>query len=98
MQFRSKLTIAVLLATGFAAGGCRPADPVAGFIERQDSLPPDQRVPDWDRTRRLMLRRAPAVGEAAPDFTLAALDGSGDIRRSAFHESRPLVLIFGSFT
>ncbi len=98
MQMRSIFVMAAALTTAFAAAGCQPADPVVGFIERQDSLPLDQRVPDWERTRRLMLRRAPAVGEAAPDFTLAAIDGSGDIRRSAFHENRPLVLIFGSFT
>lgn len=77
---------------------CQPNDPVAMFIKQQDGLPPEQRVPDWERTKRLMLRKAPAVGDVAPDFALATLDGSQTIRMSEFHESRPLVLIFGSFT
>ncbi len=78
--------------------GCAPRDPMAAFIAKQDSLPPEERVPDWERTRRLILRTAPAVGDVAPDFELPLLDGSGEIRRSEFHEGRPLVLVFGSFT
>ncbi len=77
---------------------CVPADPRADFIRRMDAAPPDERPPDWERMRRLMLRPAPAVGEVAPDFTLATADGERTITRSAFHESRPLVLVFGSYT
>lgn len=89
------------LALGIVCGGlsaCQPADPVATFIARQDSLPPDKRVPDWERTKRLMLRPAPCVGDVAPDFSLPTLDGSRTIHRGEFHENRPLVLVFGSFT
>ncbi|MBX3394151.1 MAG: hypothetical protein KF841_02160 [Phycisphaerae bacterium] len=100
---RSALTeraavVGVLVALSGAFGGCQSPDPVASFIQRQDSLPPDQRVPDWERTKRLMLRPAPAIGEPAPDFALATLDGARTIRMSEFREARPLVLIFGSFT
>lgn len=92
------VVVGALVAMSAAIWGCQPADPVAAFIQRQDSLPPDQRVPDWERTKRLMLRPAPAVGELAPDFALATVDGTRTIRMSEFRESRPLVLIFGSFT
>lgn len=94
----SAVTCGFMLLCAFAMSGCQPGDPVAAFIQQQDSLPADQRVPDWDRTKRLMLRAAPKVGDVAPDFELVSLDGSRTIRMSAFHESRPLVLVFGSFT
>ncbi|HWL92581.1 MAG TPA: hypothetical protein VNT79_03520 [Phycisphaerae bacterium] len=95
--YRILLGVALLICI-LSALGCQPADPMDSFVKQQESLPPDQRVPDWEKTKTLMSRRAPAVGEAAPDFTLATLEGSRTIRRSAFHESRPLVLLFGSFT
>lgn len=77
---------------------CQRPDPVAAFISKQDALPPEERVPDWDRTKRLMLRKAPAVGDVAPDFSLVTLDGSSTLKMSELHASRPLVLVFGSFT
>ncbi len=80
------------------ASACVPADPAADFVRRMDAAPPGERLPDWERTRRLILREALAVGQVAPDFTLATADGNTTITRSAFHESRPLVLIFGSYT
>ena len=76
--------------------GC--GSPAQRFIERMDSLPPEERVPNWETTRALMQRPSPTVGSLAPDFTLHTPDGSQTITRSAFQASRPLVLIFGSFT
>lgn len=68
------------------------------YIRMVDAKPADERPPGWDNVKTWMARRAPAVGERAPDFTLPTSDGDATITRSAFHESRPLVLIFGSYT
>jgi hypothetical protein len=38
------------------------------------------------------------VGDAAPDFTLSTLDKSGAVRLSSFRGSKPVVLVFGSYT
>jgi hypothetical protein len=86
----------IMIATAMLFGAC--ADPAEDFIRRTDAMPPDQRPPHWEETRRLMLRPAPRVGEPAPDFTLVTVDGSQRITRSKFHPDRPLMLIFGSFT
>jgi peroxiredoxin len=43
-------------------------------------------------------RPVPAVGAAAPDFTLKTVDGATAITRSKYHPDKPLVLVFGSFT
>ena len=42
--------------------------------------------------------KAPAVGDAAPDFELPLLGGDERVRLSAFRGQRPVALIFGSFT
>ena len=76
--------------------GC--GDPSEKFMARVDEAPAGQRPPDWDRTRALMARRAPAVGELAPDFTLPTPDGSRMVMRSELQGRRPMVLVFGSFT
>ena len=38
------------------------------------------------------------VGDGAPDFDLERLDKSARVRLSAFRGSRPVVLVFGSYT
>jgi len=48
----------------------------------------------WVRARRGKL----AVGQEAPDFDLATRDGGSRVRLSALRGSRPVVLIFGSYT
>src|SRR5712675_2470111 len=37
-------------------------------------------------------------GETAPDFTLAAYDGKGEVTLSSFRGKQPVVLVFGSYT
>jgi len=39
-----------------------------------------------------------AVGQAAPDFELAARDGSGRVRLSSVRQEKPVVLVFASYT
>ena len=38
------------------------------------------------------------VGDPAPDVPLVSLDGKNQLKLSAFIGTKPLVLIFGSFT
>lgn len=37
-------------------------------------------------------------GDAAPDFTLPAQDGSRNVSLSSYRGERPVVLVFGSYT
>lgn len=74
------------------------ADPALAMIARMDALPPEEQLPNWSVTRELMLRTPPAVGEPAPDFALATFDGSEVITLSEFQPTRPVVLVFGSWT
>lgn len=78
----------------------RPADedPAQAFIRMADLMPADKRPPNWDEVKRRMARRAPRVGDPAPDFTLKSLDGKQTVTRTKYHPDRPLVLVFGSFT
>lgn len=80
--------------------GCAMSDEqmTAEFIAYMDAKPPEERVPNWETTKALMLREAPKVAEDAPDFTLETRDGSESIRLSKFEGDRPVVLIFGSWT
>lgn len=98
MQRRSPATWFLILAAGVPFIGCHRGDPAERMIRMVDAMPPERQPPDWARTKALMSRRPPAVGEPAPDFTLPKLDGSGSITLSRFAADRPRVLIFGSFT
>ena len=90
----------LMAAMTFAALGLADSnnDPASRFIARMDSAPPQQRVPNWDHIKAMMLREPPKVGEPAPDFELKTLDGKETIKLSQFKGSRPVVLIFGSYT
>ena len=70
----------------------------ADFIATMDAKPPEDRVPNWEATKALMLREAPKIGELAPDFSLETRDGSESIRLSQFKGEKPVVLVFGSWT
>jgi hypothetical protein len=48
----------------------------------------------WKSARAGHLR----VGDAAPDFTLPLLDHSTSVTISSFRGSKPVVLVFGSYT
>ena len=42
--------------------------------------------------------KAPAVGDEAPDFDLPLLGSPARVRLSSFRGTRPVALIFGSYT
>ena len=42
--------------------------------------------------------KAPAVGDDAPDFDLPLLNSSARVKLSGFRGTRPVALIFGSYT
>lgn len=50
--------------------------------------------PMWKSARAGKL----APGDTAPDFELEKADRSGKVRLSSFRGSRPVVLVFGSYT
>ena len=41
---------------------------------------------------------APKAGDLAPDFELFDPDAANPVRLSDYHERKPVVLVFGSFT
>ena len=72
-------------------------DGVARTIE---SMPAEMRE-HMERTRGFLAQRsgkAPQVGDAAPDFDLALLDGDGARVRLSGLRGKPVGLIFGSYT
>ena len=48
----------------------------------------------WSRARAGVLN----VGDSAPDFRLRTLDKTAEVSLSSFRGSKPVVLIFGSYT
>jgi hypothetical protein len=48
----------------------------------------------WSRARSGTVQ----VGDTAPDFKLSRLDKSGEVQLSSFRGSKPVVLVFGSYT
>ncbi len=99
MSNHKTAALAGLLAV-LPVAGCaiRQEQVTARFIKDMDAKPPEQRVPNWESTRALMLREAPRVGEVAPDFMLPTRDGSGSMGPAQFEGDRPVMLIFGSWT
>jgi len=91
-----------------AAGS--PVDPqwsVRGMVLSQlrhgrGNAPPDSPLTLQDVMasadyRDLMTAKV-AVGDSAPDFDLPELEGGGTLRLSSLLESKPVALIFGSYT
>ncbi len=91
----SGFVIALLRLFGCAPNGDEYAK---RWIAEMDARPPEERVPNWENTRAMMMRKPPAVGDKAPDFTLETRGGDETIRLSQFQTERPVVLIFGSWT
>jgi hypothetical protein len=95
----SVLAIVWLLACGVLYGIMRrPPEKFAGFMAHVPGpvaflVFPFETL--WTRARSGALQ----VGDSAPDFSLAKLDKSAQIRLSALAaERKPVVLVFGSYT
>lgn len=75
---------------------CQPPPAFGSFMKRLP-MPVFLVVPFepmWNRARGGPLR----VGDVAPDFELPTADGASTVRLSRFRGSRPVVLVFGSYT
>lgn len=88
------LSITLLIGTT----GSALAQDADEHIQAMDKAPPEEQPPHWEQTKALMVRRPPAMGEPAPDFTLKSLDGNTTTTRSKLSPGKPQVLIFGSYT
>jgi hypothetical protein len=75
---------------------CRPPEKFAAFVAKMP-MPLFLVVPFgplWSSARGGALH----VGDAAPDFELQTFDKSGAVRLSSFRGSKPVALVFGSYT
>ena len=81
-----------------SAVGCQTGGKALRMIAHVDAMAPEDRPKDWARTRALMLREAPAIGLAAPDFTARRMNSDESVTLSEYHPGQPKVLIFGSYT
>lgn len=96
----------VTIAVPLASAGCSSVaeaprggnEIAAAMVAEMDTRAPEDQLPNWSFTRSLMLRPAPAVGDPAPDFELETFAGDEKIRLAEFGSSRPVVLVFGSWT
>lgn len=77
---------------GLATGLCFYLLCSAVLAEQKDG---ESRRPGRESARREGTLKA---GDAAPDFTLATLDGKQKVKLSGFRGKRPVALIFGSYT
>ena len=85
-----------LAVAGLYASMCQPPE-TFGSIRSKVPMPAMMILPFrslWMSARGGNLR----VGDAAPDFVLPALDGSGVVQLSSEFRDRPVVLVFGSYT
>ena len=79
---------ATTLAVALLIVGTAAARPPAGGEDRSTGGAPRDKRRD----------PTPAIGERAPNFQLEALDGGRDVELASFKGSKPVVLIFGSYT
>lgn len=98
---RVLLAIAALYAAWFAVvlfAMCQPPERFGTFMRHAPAplvfaLLPAERMWLWARGGSLR------VGDVAPDFTLPLQHGGGaEVTLSSYRRSRPVVLIFGSYT
>ena len=95
-----RYSVGVIVLASFLGllGGCSSASRATRMIAHVDALPADQRPAEWDRTKALMLRKAPKVGHAAPNFTLKRMKSEEMVTLSEYRPDQPKVLIFASYT
>jgi hypothetical protein len=63
-------------------------------------MPKPQTMPEVLADAEYLDLRTPkvAAGDAAPDFELPLVDGSGTVRLAELNAGRPVALVFGSYT
>jgi hypothetical protein len=87
MKSKARSLITVLLIAGVSTG--------AFLVARREAQKRAYiKIGKYDIRSEGILR----VGDLAPDLELERLDGEGLVRFSQLHSSRPLVLLFGSYT
>lgn len=90
------LVLYALAFTFFAVAMRRPPEQFARVMSHVGPAPfllfPFETM--WTKARRGKLR----IGDPAPDFSLPILGRSETVRLSSFRNSRPVALIFGSYT
>lgn len=90
------LIVTILFITACAQSN--DGDVAAQWIAEMDARPASEQVPNWPEIRALMQRKAPGVGQPAPDLALRHRDSDEIVRLSSFRGHKPVVLIFGSWT
>ena len=50
------------------------------------------------KRQKKLNKRAPKVGDLAPDFTLSDISGTQSVTLSDFRGKKPVALVFGSYT
>jgi hypothetical protein len=75
---------------------CKPPDQFAAFMAKLPMivmlLAPFETM--WNSARAGVLE----PGDMAPDFRLKTRDGKSEVHLASFRGSRPVVLVFGSYT
>ena len=100
LLLRVLMVVAVLYAALFAAVGVAMMQPPVRFGQFMKRMPPAlvwgllPAQSMWLRARGGNLQ----VGQEAPDFTLPRQNRSGAVTLSSHRGSRPVVLVFGSYT
>ncbi len=90
------IPIQLALSAGLYWAMCQPPDKF-GAVMKHVPMPMMMVLPFetlWNRARGGALQ----PGDLAPDFRLPALDHSGYFTLSELRGSRPVILVFGSYT
>jgi hypothetical protein len=90
------VTVHLALCAGFYVAMCQPPD-VFGRIVSKTPFPLMMVLPFetlWNSARGGRLK----PGDLAPDFRLPSLDHKSTVQLSSYRGSRPVVLVFGSYT
>ena len=96
LVFATLLAAYVVLCAGFYVAMLQPPN-VFGQVIAKTPFPFLMALPFetlWNRARGGRLK----PGDLAPDFQLPSLDHKSTVQLSSYRGSRPVVLVFGSYT
>lgn len=97
LLFAALVLLAYLTLCAALYGAMRQTPDLFGRVMMKVPAPIGRILPFetlWMRARAGSLK----PGDLAPDFTLRLLDRTETVRLSSFRGSRPVVLVFGSYT